>query len=211
MSLPITTGRRDLSGALRKLARASMVLFAAYFLAGCASTLSARVTRFEKWPADAVGATYRLVRGAGQSDDLEYQAFADNIRAAIGPVGLVEARQGQAARFDVSFSYGVKKGVEWVTRYADFPPYGPWGPWGYYGPFGPPLVNTPVTVFRNELAVVIKDRTRNDAEVYRSSAVTDTPNRNLPQVMPYLARAVFDHFPGNNGQVITVRYKLEDQ
>lgn len=202
------------SGALRKLARACVVLVAACFLAGCATTLSARVTRFEKWPANTVGATYRVEPGAGQSDNLEYQAFADTIRAAIGPIGLVEAQNGASARFDVSFSYAATKGVEWVARYADFPPYAPWGPWGYYGwgsPFGPPMVNMPVTVYRNELTVIIKDRSQNDAEVYRSSAVTDTASNDLPQVMPYLARAVFDHFPGNNGQVMVVRYKLGER
>ncbi|HEU0229306.1 MAG TPA: DUF4136 domain-containing protein [Burkholderiaceae bacterium] len=206
----MSTGYQGRSGALRKLARASIILVAACFLAGCATTLSARVTRFEKWPANAVGATYRLVPGAGQSNNLEYQAFADTMRAAIGPTGLVEARSGALARFDVSFSYVATKGVEWMTRYADFPPYAPWGPWGYYGggPFGPPMVNVPVAVYRNELIVIIKDRSQNDAEVYRSSAVTNTASKDLPQVMPYLARAVFDHFPGNNGQVMVVRYTL---
>lgn len=206
MSLPTFFGRRSHLGALHRLAHALVVLLAACLMAGCATTLSARVTRFQKWPADADGATYRLAPEAGQAGDLEYEAFADMVRAAIGPVGLVEAKSGQGARFDVSFTYGTKKGVEWVTRYADFPPYGP--PWGYYGPFGPPMVNVPVTVYSDELTVIIKDSRQRGAEVYRATAVTETSGKNLPQVMPYLAHAVFDHFPGNNGQVMTVQYKM---
>ncbi|TAM87387.1 MAG: DUF4136 domain-containing protein [Candidimonas sp.] len=208
---PWPAARRRHSGALRGLVRASALLLAACFLAGCATTLSAQVTRFEKWPANAVGASYRLVRAPGQTDSLEYQTFADTVRAAVGPTGLVQAKPGESPRFDLSFTYGVKQGVEWVTRYADtMPYYGPWGPyWG--GPFGPPMVNVPVTVFSNTLTVTINDNHQHGAEVYRSSAVTNTSGNNLMAVMPYLARAVFDQFPGNNGQVRVVRYKLGER
>jgi len=211
MSLSMFIGGRP--GIWRKYFRTWVALFAAYLLAGCATTLSARVTSFQKWPEGIQNETYRLVRDPGQSDDLEYQAFADMIRASIGPVGLVEAKEGASARFDVSFSYGTTKDRQWVQRYAD--PYFPYGPWGYYdgwrGPFfGPPMVNVPVSVYKNTLTVRIKDNHQHGAEVYRSSAVSVTSGDSLVKVMPYLARAVFDHFPGNNGQVRTVNYEIHD-
>src|SRR3546814_13370874 len=120
------------------------------------------------------------------------------VRASIGPVGLVEAKAGGKARFEVSFSYGATKDREWVTRYAD--PYFPggYGPgWGYYGGwnrwgggafFPPPVVNVPVSVYKNELTVWIKDNHEQGADVYRSSAVTKTSGNSLPEVMPYLDR-----------------------
>src|SRR3546814_9579885 len=77
--------------------------------------------------------------------------------------------------------------------------------------FPPPVVNVPVSVYKNELTVWIKDNHEQGAEVYRSSAVTITSGNSLPEVMPYLARAVFDHFPGNNGQVRIVRYDIKDR
>src|SRR3546814_338169 len=86
-------------GVLRKFMRTSMALLAIYALAGCATTLSARVTSFQKWPGGVQGETYRLVRGADQPDSLEYQTYADMVRASIGPVGLVEATAGGKARF----------------------------------------------------------------------------------------------------------------
>ena len=194
-------------------------LLAFYVLAGCASTISARVTSFQKWPQGVEGETYSLASNSAQGDTLEYQAYADMVRAAIGPVGLVEAKKGEKARFEVSFSYEAKKDREWVQRFADpFYP-GPYGPgWGYYGwnrwggvAYPPPVVSVPVSVYKNELTVWITDNRQDGAEVYRSSAVCATSGDDLPQVMPYLARAVFDHFPGNNGQVRVVRYDVTDR
>src|SRR3546814_12479909 len=104
-------------GVLLKFMRTSMALLAIYALAGCATTLSARVTSFQKWPGGVQGETYRLVRGADQPDSLGYQTSADMVRASIGPVGLVEAQAGGQARFAGSFRHGDTQDHEWVTRY----------------------------------------------------------------------------------------------
>jgi len=186
------------------------------FLAGCASTLSARVTTFQQWPADAQGAHYRIVPPAG--DTLEVQAFSDMIRAAIGRTGLVEAQGGQKPRFDVHFEYGSTASQEWVQRFYDpyFDGFGPWGWGGYYGGFRgwgggmyytPSVVNVPVRVNKNTLTVTINDNQRQGAQVYKSTAVSTSGS--LVEVMPYLAQAVFDGFPGNNGQVRNITYELQ--
>lgn len=184
-------------------------------LTGCASTLSAKVTTFQQWPNDAQGATYKVVPPAGE--ELETQAFSDMIRAAIGRTGLVEAQGQQAARFNVHFEYGVSSSQEWEQRYHDpyFNGFWPWGMGGYYGGYRgwgggiyytPSVVNVPVRVERNTLTVTINDNSRNGAQVYKSTAVSTSGN--LVEVMPYLARAVFDGFPGNNGQVRNITYDL---
>lgn len=193
-------------------------LIALTLLAGCASTLSARVTTFQQWPADAQGASYRLVPPAGNT--LETQTFSDMIRAAIGRTGLYEAQGGQNARFDVHYEYGSTVTSEWVQSYND--PYyssgfGPWGLGGYYGGFRgwgggifyspPTIVNVPVQVNKSTLTVTINDNQRQGAQVYKSTAVSDSDS--LVEVMPYLARAVFDGFPGNNGQVRDITYERQ--
>jgi len=43
--------------------------------------------------------------------------------------------------------------------------------------------------------------------VYRSTATTLSERDGMVQAMPYLARAIFDGFPANNGQVREVKYK----
>ena len=186
------------------------------FLAGCASTLSARVTTFQQWPADAQGASYRIVPPKG--DTLEVQAFSDMMRAAIGRTGLVEAQGDQAPRFDVHFEYGTTSSQEWVQRFHDpyFDGFGPWGWGGYYGGFRgwggglyytPTVVNVPVRVDKNTLTVTINDNQRQNAQVYKSTAVSASGS--LVEVMPYLTQAVFDGFPGNNGQVRNITYDLQ--
>jgi len=188
-------------------------------VAGCASTLSARVTSYEKWPANVQGQSYRIVPSKTQANNLEFDSVADMVRAAIGPVGLVEARSGQTARFDVSISYENPISQVWVQRSYDpymdgwgFGPafggyYGGYGGWGGGMFYSPPYQNVPVEVYKNTLTVIINDTQNNGAEVYRSSAVNVSTSDNLAQAMPYLAQAVFDGFPGNNGQVREVNYK----
>src|SRR3546814_4775775 len=62
-------------------------------LAGCASTISARVTSFQQWPSDASGQDYRIVPAANQVNNLEFESIADTVRAAIGPTGLVRSEE----------------------------------------------------------------------------------------------------------------------
>lgn len=189
-------------------------------LAGCASTLDARVTSYQQWPANTEGANYQIVADPAQQNNLQFQAYADMVRANIGATGLVEARSGQSARFDVLLSYGSPVGQTWVQRYNDgfindgwgFSPFfggyrGGYGGWGGGFYMSPSSVNVPVNIYKNTLTVTIKDKQNHDLEVYRSSAVSISSDDNLTELMPYLARAVFDGFPGNNGQVREVHYE----
>lgn len=204
-------------GNYQALARGLAILACAALFAGCASTLSARVTSYQQWPADAQGASYRIVPDARQTNNLEFQTIADMIRASIGPTGLVEAQAGRAPRFDLHIEYDNPISQTWVQRYNDyydgwgFGPafggyYGGWGGWGGGIFMRPAIVNELVDVYKNTLTVIIKDNQNHGAEVYRASAVNISSGENLLQVMPYLAQAVFDHFPGNNGTVREVKY-----
>ncbi|WP_345798675.1 DUF4136 domain-containing protein [Castellaniella sp. MT123] len=186
------------------------VAFFALSLGGCASVFSAQVTRYQQWPDHTVGATYWIEPEAAQRNNLQYQTFADTVRAALGPTGLVEARSLSQARFIVHMDYGSSQEREWRERMVDpyfypgFPGPGfhhPWG-WGY----GPVTETVPVVVTRLHLSVRIDDQTQQGREVYRASAVTAGPEDQLGAAMPYLARALFDRFPGRNGQVVQVRY-----
>lgn len=209
----------DMGG--RMVRRLALILLAAG-LTGCASTIAARVTSFQQWPQDTMGATYRIVATPDQQNNLEFQNYADMVRAAIGPVGLVEAGGNVSARFDVHIEYGNPVEKRWVQRYND--PY--WDGWGFNPFFGgvysgyrgwgwgsgiyvtPSVVTVPIEVYKNTLTITIIDNQNNGAEVYRSTALNMSDADNLALVMPYLAQAVFDGFPGNNGQVREVRYRV---
>lgn len=197
----------------------------ALLLSGCASTLSARVTTFQQWPAGVEGQSYRFDTPAnGLGESLEYQTYRDMVRAAIGATGLVEGQDPKSARFAVRFTYGSERTQVTVAEPRDpfFDPYfaypggygyygrrgwgGGWGGVGYYGPHWAP-VN--MEAWRNTLTVEIRDTTRDNAEVYRSSAMSLGRSDDMVRLMPYLVRAIFDGFPQNNGQQREVRYRTD--
>ena len=73
----------------------------ALMLGGCASVFSAQVTRYQQWPENTLGATYWIEADESQRNNLQFQNYADTVRAALGPTGLVEASSAGAARFAV--------------------------------------------------------------------------------------------------------------
>ncbi len=200
------------------LMRFFLILAGVVLISGCASTLSARVTSFQQWPAGSQGQTYRIVPYEKQVNNLEFQTIADMVRAAIGPVGLVEA-QSDKARFSVHIRYENPASQTWVQQYPDpylndgwgfGPAFGWYGGARYWGGgiyYSPQPTNVPVVVYKNTLTVTINDDQNHNAEVYRSTAINVSRHDNLMQAMPYLAQAVFDEFPGNNGQVREVEYE----
>jgi len=74
--------------------------------------------------------------------------------------------------------------------------------------YRPPLVMVPMQVHRNTLTVWMTDSQNNHVEVYRATAIQLGESDQLIASMPYLAQAIFDGFPGNNGQVRQIRYEL---
>lgn len=205
-----------LSGAVRALWRWLALMFAVMALGGCASVFSAQVTRYQQWPDQTQGARYWIEPDAAQQNNLQFQAFADTVRAALGPTGLVEGQSAAQARFIVHVDYGSSKEQEFRQRlvdpyfYGGFPGAGFGYPyyWGGWGP-GPMVETVPVVVSRLQLSVRIDDKNQQGSEVYRATAVTTGRDSQLGAALPYLARALFDRFPGRNGQVVQVRYPLE--
>ena len=189
-------------------------LAALFLLAGCAPTLSAKVTSFQQWPTGVEGQAYRFDAPDNEQNALEYAAYQDMMRAAIGATGLVEAKGNAPAKFRVSFHYGGEAIQVVRSQSADPYFYGGLGhfhgPWGWGGMYSPDCVNVLEDAWRHALTVEIRDTSRNNAEVYRSTATTvGGDSSTLPSVMPYLVQAVFDNFPGNNGQVREVRYRRQ--
>jgi hypothetical protein len=204
-----------------RYARIGAVLFTTV-VAGCASTLSTRVTSFQQWPPNAAGQTYHFVpANSSQANNLEHHSYQDMVRAAIGSTGLIEASAGAPVRFAVTFDYGAQE-TQIMTRRAYDPYfYGPPGfygpPWGYgrfYGAYGgywgPEWVDVPVVGYRDFLNLQIRDVSHANTEVYRSSASAFSSRPDLVNIMPYLVRSIFDNFPGNSGSQRVIRYKLDD-
>ena len=199
-------------------------------LAGCASTITTRVTNFNQWPADAAGGGFDFVAHPGARNELEHATYQSYVQAELEKHGLKRAASGQVARFQVDLSTGKRseEKTALVPVYVDSPPifYPPYRDHhGRYVPgvwvsdplgsryVGDRVVNTTIQI--TTLQVRILERHGAPASqprtVFESRAVYEGRGNsdNLPVLVPYLARAVFDRFPGQNGQVRLVRFDPE--
>lgn len=188
-------------------------------LSGCASGWVVKVTSYQQWPANAVGATYTIKQARQPDSALKFAAVSEQLHQAIHVTGLTPAPEPNVARFDVVVDYGQR--LHRVFEQHDVDPY--WGGWrfspyfgGFYGShwgwhsgvvMSPVTVAVPVDYVRHTLAVTIRDRAASGAEVYQASAVITSGDESFIQVLPYLTEAVFDGFPGLNGQVREIRFQ----
>ena len=204
--------------------RWSLLLAAAALalLAGCASPITAKVTSFHVWPADAAGQTFSFVAQTGKAGELEHATYEGYVGAELERHGLKQAEPGQMGRFlvevvatDTTRQKTVLEPVYdnqliWTPptrdRYGNVY-HGYWRPDG----FGPRYIGdreVQRTVQVNRLAVRILDTQGGGKPrpVLNISAIYEGELEDLPDMVPYLARAAFQDFPGRNGRVQVVRF-----
>ena len=201
------------------------VLGALVWLAGCASTVDTRVTTFNQWPANAAGGTFSFITrtGPGELEQATYQSY---VQTELEKRGLTRAPGDKAGRFQVELTTNNRSEQKTTLQpvYQDspvyLPPYrdaagryypgiwtlDPWGP--RY--MGDRVVNTTIQI--TSLQTRILDAEGSPAgksrTVFESRAVYEGRGNsdNVPVVVPYLVRAVFEDFPGRSGQVRVVRF-----
>ena len=198
----------------------AVAVLAAVLLATCASPITAKVTSFHQWPADASGATFSFIRPVDVLNDLEQQAYESKVQAELEQLGFKRAISGQTARIQVDVSTGSgtrnKQFREAVYRdnYVYRLPYrdtagnlygGFWAP----DPFGQRYAGER-TVQVSNLRLRLLDSQASAAgkarAVFESRAVYEGNNEDLVLLVPFLVRAGFDGFPGQNGQVRTLKF-----
>lgn len=209
---------------LKQYALAPLMALLVVFLTACASPITAKVTSFNQWPTDTAGATFSFIRPADALNDLEQQAYEGTVQQALERLGLRRAPTGQSGRIqvDVVTSNGAREKRFHEPIYRDNfiyqPPYrdaagnvfgGFWVP----DPFGSRYVGDRIvtrTVQVSNLRVRLLDTQGNapgkPRAVFESRAVYEGSNEDLPTLVPFLVRAVFDDFPGQNAKVKTVKF-----
>ena len=208
----------------RRLSQHAVLLVAVALLSACASPITAKVTRFNQWPSDTAGASFSFIRPVDALNDLEQQAYEGKVQAALEKIGLKRVAPGQVGRIQVDIVTGnstrSKQFREAIYRdnYLYHPPYrdgagnvygGFWAP----DPFGSRYVGDRIvtrTVQISNLHLRLLDSQGNEASkpraVVESRAVYEGDNEDLAVLVPYLVRAVFADFPGQNGQVRRVQF-----
>jgi Domain of unknown function (DUF4136) len=211
------------------LARLALAAALLGLLAACASPITARVTSFNQWPANAAGSTFSYVSRTDNTRELEQASYESHVQAELEKRGLVRAPAGQVGRMQVDVHTSTHSEQRtylqpiYQDNYVFLPGYrdaagrifpGVWT----LDPFGPRYVgdrqiNTTLQTSTLQLRLLDsqgsppgKSRT-----VFESRAIFEGEGSrdNLPQVVPYLVRAVFDDFPGQNGRARVVRFDRE--
>ena len=207
--------------------RMGLALLATALLTACASPITARVTSFNQWPVDMAGSTFSYITPVNPTRELEQASYENLVQPELEKQGLKRAPAGHVGRVqvDVAATHRVEDKTYMAPVYQDnyvyLPPYrdaaghifpGTWAP----DPFGPRYVgDRPVslTVQISSLRVRLLDTKAASGNppgkprpVFESRAIYEGDNGDLPAVMPYLVRAVFDEFPGQNGKARIVKF-----
>lgn len=201
--------------------RAWLASLALLMLVGCATPLATQVSRFNAWRPELAQATFAFMRAPDPTRELEQLSYEALVEAQLQGLGLRRAGPGEVARIQVDLALGAQLDVRPYLRpvYQDMPVWRPG--WrdaagrihpGYWGPdpFGPRLVGhqqaqatVQVSTLRLRLLEVAGGPART---VFEASARHEGEAASLPQIAPWLVRAVFADFPGGNGQVLEVRF-----
>jgi hypothetical protein len=215
---------------------ASVLIATATVLSGCATPITAKVTNFNAWPADAAGSSFSFASLEPKASDLEQATYENYVGVELQRRGLQLAPPGQKGRFlvDVSTTGTTreKKFLQpiynnqliYVAPYRSHG-YGYGVPYGFNGAYGSVLGGYYVpdqfgsryigdqevtrTVQVSRLKVRLFDSTSSTPRpraVFESTAVYEGEIEDLPDTVPYLVTAVFDDFPGQNGRVKLVKF-----
>ena len=213
--------------AFQKLSRHAltplMVMLVA-FLTACASPITAKVTSFNQWPANTAGATFSFIRSVDALNDLEQQAYEGSVAVELEKLGLKRAATGQLGRIQVDVVTGngarEKRFREPIYRdnFIYQPPYrdaagnvygGVWVPDAFGSRYVGDRIVTRTVQFSN-LRLRLLDTQGNapgkPRAVFESRAVYEGSNEDLATLVPFLVRAVFDDFPGQNAKVKIVKF-----
>ena len=214
---------------LTQLTKMGLAALALALLGACASPITTRVTSFNQWPADAAGSTFSYVSRTDNMRELEQASYEGHVQVELEKRGLLRAPAGQVGRIQVDLNTSNRSeqmtylqpiyqdNYVYVPGYRDsvgriFP-----GFWTL-DPFGPRYVgdrqiNTTRQTSTLQLRLLDSQGSPpgKPRPVFESRAVFEGEGRSdqLPQVVPYLVRAVFDDFPGQNGRARVVRFDRE--
>lgn len=220
----VDIGSSETSGGSGRIIRLAVAAISIVLLAACASPITAKVTSFNQWPADAAGTTFSYITPADKAGDLEQEAYQGYVQTELERLGLKRAAPGQVGRFQVDLvtGNGTRQRSYREPIYQDYfvfhPPYrdaaGNVFP-GFWAPdrFGSRYVGdrevvrtVQVSNLRLRLLDASGSAPGKPKAVFESRAAYEGDNEDLPNLVPYLVRAVFDGFPGANGGVRLVKF-----
>jgi hypothetical protein len=176
-----------------------IILLGGLLLAACTPNLSADVTRFNNLAA-ASGQTFTILPDQAQVGSLEFQSLADRVAGELTNYGFQAVPATGPSDFVVFVHYGSPGARQQVVYWGGRPPW-PRGPYPY-----PPY--DVYWLFSHFVDVEMVEgpawRRGERRSVFQGRAITETTARETNVILPYLVRALFTNFPGNNGQTMRI-------
>lgn len=213
-----------------RLVTLAAALVAVSALTGCADSFRANVTRFHNTlPPPEQGASFAIRADDPKNDgSLEFAHYADLVAGRLTALGYSRAADPASARLVVRLGYDVDKGHERVvTSYSRRASFGPevypvivpgrngprvayvvgyrdpflWGSgWGWDDPFGRDVDS--YTVYQSQLSLKIDKA--DGGRVFEGTARAQSLSNRLTYLVPNLVDALFQDFPGKNGEEVKV-------
>lgn len=201
--------------------RALVLALTALGLASCAATITSDVARFHQL-SQPRGETIAIVpMDPARRGSLEFATYAQQVGAELSRLGYRVVAPGQPAELEARMDYGVSPGrteiatrpgtgfygrAGWYggrwSRWGWYDPWGPWGPWGW----DQPEVYS-YTEFTRTLELTIV-RANGGQALFEGKVESEGRDSRLPEVMPYLVRALFTDFPGQSGVTRRVQEQI---
>lgn len=199
---------------------AGALLFAA-IVSGCAigpQFVRTQVTSYNDWPTLPASKTYTFARTLEYQSSLELKSYEDIVRDELALQGFKYA----AERAQVDLIVTLRPSVTLTrVRVRDPWPVDPfWSPYGFYGRgrFGwyepywsafDDFNDSTIDVFHRRLEMDIDSKSVSGRRYYEGRVDTDSQADSFQAIAPYLVRALFTDFPGNNGQTRQIDIPIE--
>lgn len=190
-------------------------------LAGCASTVPAQITTFNRHEAGApawAGRRFVIEPLPDQRGSLEYASHAQRIRGALQKHGLVPVDSPSMAELLVHFDYGsggnVASTVDHGVRSSISFGVGGGFRTGWGLGVGIPVGGSAAgeMLYRHQLQMQI-NRLKPGVQgpeagerLYESTLVTQGESASITPLMPAMIDALLADFPGENGKTRTIRF-----
>ena len=191
-------------------------------LAGCATgpqLIHTQVTTFNDWASLPAEKTYVFSRTLEFQSSLELRSYEDMVRDELTLQGFRLAADPSRAQLAVTLRPSVSTTqVRVRDPWPADPFWRPYGGWygrrgiGWYDPywaFPDSFSDYTIDVFRSRLELDIDSKAVAGRRYYEGRVESTGETGSLPAVMPYLIRALFSDFPGNNGQTRRVDVPMD--
>lgn len=204
------------------------VVIIALALSACASTFRSDVTSFHTLTPSAGAKVVLLPIDEKRVDSLEYRQYASSIQGVLENNGFVGARENKPEYiigFDVRVSDGREKIRAFPGGFGAGNPYWAngfgWGGWwnpafqynggvGGFGAFGRGFGGSNITARTVYLAMLrVEIREPDGTMIFEGTAETESRSRRLTELVPLLAAALFEEFPGENGKTRRIKLDLD--